>query len=64
MEFRETMIGRQLSAVTIEDGGSAVSGNYLKVTLASRRTPNQIVNIKIGGINPTGLNEEGTLSVI
>ena len=64
MEFRETMIGRQLSAVTIEDGSSALSGNYLKVTLASRRMPNQIVNIKIGGISPAGLSEEGALSII
>src|SRR6185437_544814 len=37
LEFRQSMIGRTLSVVTIEDGRTALSGNYLKVMLAAPR---------------------------
>ena len=35
LAFRRSMIGRRLSAVTIEDGSVALSSNYLKVQLAT-----------------------------
>src|SRR4029453_2248271 len=39
LAFRRTMIGRTISAVTIEDG--ALSANYLKVTLTRPREANR-----------------------
>ena len=36
-EFRRAMVGRTLSAVTIEEGRVALSGNYLKIALAKPR---------------------------
>jgi threonylcarbamoyladenosine tRNA methylthiotransferase MtaB len=64
LEFRYTMIGRTLSAVTIEDGRMALSGNYLKISLAAPREPNRIVNLKIGGLTKDGLSEAGRLAVL
>ena len=67
-EFRQAMIGRTLSAVTItssnDDGRSALSGNYLKIALASRREPNRIVDVRIGGLTAEGLSEAGALRVL
>jgi tRNA A37 methylthiotransferase MiaB len=40
-EFRRAAIGRTLSAVVLEDGRAALSGNYLKISLASERPPNR-----------------------
>ena len=60
--FRQSMVGRTLSAVTIEDGRIALSGNYLKVVLARPREANRIEEILIGGItgDDTALCEAGT----
>ena len=61
--FRESMIGRTLSAVTL-DGGMALTGNYLKVELAAPREPNALIDVRIAGITKDGLHEaaaRGTL---
>jgi hypothetical protein len=34
--------------VTIEDGATALTTNYLKVALARKREPNQIVEVELG----------------
>lgn len=63
-EFRASMAGRTLSAVTIEDGLTALSENYVKIALASRREPNRLVNVPIGGLTREGLSELGALPVL
>jgi threonylcarbamoyladenosine tRNA methylthiotransferase MtaB len=56
-DFRERMIGRTLSAVTLEQAGMALSSNYLKVELAAPRESNRIVDVEIAGLTPNGLRE-------
>jgi threonylcarbamoyladenosine tRNA methylthiotransferase MtaB len=58
LEFRRSMIGRRLTAVTIEDGAAALTGNYLKVQLARPREPNRLIEVEIGGL-AEGLVEVG-----
>ncbi len=62
LEFRRSMVGKTLSAVTL-DNGTALSGNFLKVTLAARRPANRIEEIRIGGLTTDGLCEVGALPV-
>jgi hypothetical protein len=57
------MIGRKLSAVTL-DGGKALTDNFLKVTLASPRPANQLAEIPIAGLTSDGLYEAGFLPVL
>ena len=64
LEFRQSMIGRTLSAVTIEDGRIALSGNYLKIALARPREANRVADIPIGGLTPDGLHESGMLPIL
>lgn len=64
LEFRRAMMGRTLSAVTIEDGRMALSNNYLKISLAVGREPNQIVDVPIGALTKDGLSEAGLLTVL
>ena len=73
LEFRRSMVGKTLSVVTLDsvtqkkaalDHGTALSGNYLKVTLAKPREANRIEEIRIGGLTSDGLCEIGTLPVI
>jgi len=54
--FRDSMVGRTLSAVTLLDGRTAITSNYLKVELAAPCQPNQLVQLEIGGITQTGLS--------
>jgi threonylcarbamoyladenosine tRNA methylthiotransferase MtaB len=61
--FRESMVGRTLSAVTLDENGTALTENYLKVELASPREPNRIVDVKIGGVTASGLTELSPLKV-
>jgi threonylcarbamoyladenosine tRNA methylthiotransferase MtaB len=64
LEFRQTMLGRTVSVVTIEDGRAALSDNYLKVALAHPRETNRIENVVIGGLTSDGLCETGMLPVL
>ena len=58
------MLGRTLSAVTIEDGHIALSDNYLKIALARPREANRIVDISIGGLTADGLHEAGMMPIL
>src|SRR5206468_3024562 len=60
LEFRRSMVGRTLSAVTLHDEGVALSSNYLKVETVPGREANRIVELKIGGVTEMGLCEAAT----
>jgi threonylcarbamoyladenosine tRNA methylthiotransferase MtaB len=64
LQFRRSFVGREVSAVTLEQAGVALSGNYLKVELASPREPNRIVDVRIAAVSDTGLCEAGRLPVV
>ena len=51
------MIGRKLSAVTLEEARAAMSDNYIKVHLATERRPNQIIEVEVGGLSESGVSE-------
>jgi tRNA A37 methylthiotransferase MiaB len=56
--FRESMIGRTLSAVTLHEPGASLTDNYLKVALARPREPNLLLDLRIGALTEGGLREE------
>src|SRR5690348_13289194 len=56
-EFRGSMVGRTLSAVTLHEPSAALTGNYLKVELVPRREPNRLIEVEIGGLSDGGLRE-------
>lgn len=56
-EFRARMIGKTLSAVTLNEPMTALTDNYLKVELATPRQANQIVDIRIGSLTAGALKE-------
>ncbi|MBV9081245.1 MAG: tRNA (N(6)-L-threonylcarbamoyladenosine(37)-C(2))-methylthiotransferase MtaB [Acidobacteriaceae bacterium] len=64
LAFRRRMIGKSLSAVTLEQRMSAVTSNYLTVALAVPRDPHQIVDLSIDGISETGLRERNRLAIL
>ena len=57
LEFRRRMVGRPLSAVTLNEAGSALTHNYIKVEMSASRAANLIVNLQIGGLTCGGLRE-------
>ncbi len=48
LAFRQSMAGKRLSAVTIEDGRFALTTNYLKVELTEVCEPNRLVEVLMG----------------
>jgi threonylcarbamoyladenosine tRNA methylthiotransferase MtaB len=58
--FRERMVGRTLSAVTL-DGGLALTANYLKVELSAQREANLLIDVRIDGVSEAGLREGAVL---
>ncbi len=62
-EFRQRMLGRSLSAVTL-DNGTALTENYLKLELAASRPANRIVDIEVGALTKDGLREASPFTVI
>lgn len=63
LAFRQSMVGRELSVVTLGDRRS-LSGNYLQVELATPRPANQIVSVRIEGLSTSGLVEAQPLRVL
>jgi hypothetical protein len=57
------MIGRKISAVTL-DGGKALSENFLKVALGGPRPANRIEEIHIAGLTNDGLYETGFIRIV
>ena len=57
LEFRGRFAGKTLSVVTLQQAGTALSDNYLKVELARYRPPNSLVQVRIGDITEAGLRE-------
>jgi tRNA A37 methylthiotransferase MiaB len=62
LAFRESMVGRTLSAVTLEQG--ALSDNFLKIELSPQRPPNQRIDVRIGGVTSNGLRELSPFHVL
>jgi threonylcarbamoyladenosine tRNA methylthiotransferase MtaB len=56
-EFRSRMVGRTLSAVTLQEGGGALSENYLRIELTRSHCSNAMVDLRIGSVTETGLRE-------
>jgi threonylcarbamoyladenosine tRNA methylthiotransferase MtaB len=63
LDFRQRMVGRTLSAVTLAESGIALTGNYLKVELAAPRQPNALIDVRIAGVTAAGLRE-GALPIL
>jgi threonylcarbamoyladenosine tRNA methylthiotransferase MtaB len=47
--FKQSQIGRVLRALTVDDGQSAVTDNYLKLTLDSRCSRNEWISVRVVG---------------
>jgi threonylcarbamoyladenosine tRNA methylthiotransferase MtaB len=62
LEFRRSMLDRTLSVVTLTEG--ALSDNFLKVELATPRSANQLIDVKIGSVTAAGLREHNALTVL
>ncbi len=61
-EFRRGMVGKTLSAVTLDRG--ALSENFLRIDLATERPPNQLIDVRIGGLTPNGVREFNAFEVL
>jgi threonylcarbamoyladenosine tRNA methylthiotransferase MtaB len=64
LEFRRRMIGKTLSAVTLEERGMALTSNFLRVAMAQERAPNEIVSLPIGSASNSGLEESQSFHIL
>jgi threonylcarbamoyladenosine tRNA methylthiotransferase MtaB len=53
--FRESMVGQELTAVTIEPLGLALTGNYIKAQLDLPYMPNRLVKLRARGLTDQGI---------
>jgi threonylcarbamoyladenosine tRNA methylthiotransferase MtaB len=51
-EFRRDQVGRAMKALTVDDGASVVTGNYLKVRISSPQPRNSWVTVKVVSADP------------
>jgi len=59
LAFREGMLGREVTAVTIEPLGLALTDNYIKAQLDMPYTPNRLVRLR-----PVAVNEQGIRATV
>ena len=62
--FRRRMVGKKLSAVTLEEPLTALSGNYLRVQMREHRAAQQLLDLQIGGVTETALQEAAPFAII
>lgn len=58
LRFRENMIGQELTAVTLDPPGSALTGNFLKVSLNFPWAANRMVRIVPTAVTTGGLHAQ------
>jgi threonylcarbamoyladenosine tRNA methylthiotransferase MtaB len=51
-EFRRSQVGRTMQALTVDDGQSVVTGNYLKVRIGEREPRNTWIDVRIESADP------------
>jgi threonylcarbamoyladenosine tRNA methylthiotransferase MtaB len=51
-EFRRNQVGRAMKALTVDDGASVVTGNYLKVRIRNPQPRNSWVTVRIEDASP------------
>ena len=51
-EFRRNQVGRSMKALTVDDGASVVTGNYLKVRISTPQPRNSWVTVTIVNADP------------
>lgn len=52
VEFRRNQVGRAMKALTVNDGASVVTGNYLKVRIANPQPRNAWVTVTVVSADP------------
>ncbi len=58
LAFRERMLGREVTAVTIEPLGLALTDNYIKAKLDLPYTPNKLVTLRPRALTPQGVDAD------
>jgi threonylcarbamoyladenosine tRNA methylthiotransferase MtaB len=51
-EFRRSQVGRTMKALTVDDGSSVVTGNYLKIRISEPHPRNTWVAVKVESAEP------------
>jgi threonylcarbamoyladenosine tRNA methylthiotransferase MtaB len=64
LTFRQSMVGRTLSVVTLSKPGASLSSNYIPVELATPRPPNVVVPVVVGSVAANGVSERGCFPVL
>lgn len=64
LEFRRGLVGKTLTAVTLEERPLALTTNFVKVEMATAREPNRMVDLKIGSVSATGLRERSVFPIL
>jgi len=55
LAFRQSLVGRETTAVTIEPLGLALTGNYLKAELDMPYAANRLVRLRVRGVTAQGI---------
>jgi threonylcarbamoyladenosine tRNA methylthiotransferase MtaB len=63
LDFRRSMVGRSVSAVTLGNG-QAMASNYIQVELAGARPPRVLADVRIGSLTANGVREYDALAVL
>ncbi len=55
--FRQSFVGKRVSAVTMDQGRLALTDHYLRVELTQPRPENEIIDLTVGALTEQGLRE-------
>jgi threonylcarbamoyladenosine tRNA methylthiotransferase MtaB len=58
LAFRESLLGREFTAVTLDPPGLALTDNYIKATLDLPYTPNRLVRLRPRALTELGVSAQ------
>lgn len=64
LEFRRSLMGKRVRAVTIGGPGVAMTTNYVRVELNEPKPARQAIEVVLGAVSPRGMREAAPLMVL
>jgi threonylcarbamoyladenosine tRNA methylthiotransferase MtaB len=64
LAFRRSLLGRSFRAVTLERLGMALTSNFVTVSMAHPRQPNEVLELTIGGLTDSGVSEQTPFRIL
>ncbi len=63
-DFRQGLLGRRFAALTLSEGTTALTTNFVRVELQRPRAPREWIEVELGALSDRGMREASPLQIL